>query len=120
MPSAFSSLVRIELSWSSVRTCSAWHRRAGASQGARLFRVSSVPRPGRDVFADLIRPSEPPWGHSMTVSDTVAVGRTPAESITQLMSEGYVDTPILVSLVFSLILLRDTPLDMLTSWADLR
>jgi len=37
----------------------------------------------------------------MTVSDTVAVGRTPAESITQLMSEGYVDTPILVSLVFS-------------------
>lgn len=35
-----------------------------------MFRVSSVPRPGRDVFADLIRPSEPPLGHSMmTVSD---------------------------------------------------
>ena len=35
------------------------------------------------------------------------------------MSEEYVHSPILVSLVFSLIL-RDTPLDMLTSLADLR
>jgi hypothetical protein len=35
------------------------------------------------------------------------------------MSEEYVDPPNLVSLVFSLIL-RDIPLDMLTSWADLR
>ena len=76
-----------------------------------MFRVSSVPRPGRDVFADLIRPSEPPWG--------MLGRRTPAESITQLMSEGYVHPPILASLVFSLIL-RDTPPDMLTSLADLR
>jgi hypothetical protein len=35
------------------------------------------------------------------------------------MSEEYVGSPILVSLVFSLILC-DTPLDMLTSLADLR
>lgn len=36
-----------------------------ASQEARMFRVSSVPRPARDVFADLIRPSEPLMGHLM-------------------------------------------------------
>ena len=51
-----------ELPWHSAQTYRAGYRRAGASQGARMFRVSSVPRPGRDVFADLIRPSEPPRG----------------------------------------------------------
>jgi hypothetical protein len=51
-----------ELPWNTARTYCAGYRRAGASQEARMFRVSSVPRPGRDVFADLIRPSEPPWG----------------------------------------------------------
>jgi hypothetical protein len=50
-----------KLPWNSARTYCTGYRRAGA-QGARMFRVSSVPRPGRDVFADLIRPSEPPWG----------------------------------------------------------
>ena len=80
-----------------------------------MFRVSSVPRPGRVVFPVLIRPSEAPWGSRQPYRK----GRTPAESITQPMSEEYVHSPILVSLVFSLIL-RDTPLDMLTSLADLR
>jgi hypothetical protein len=37
-----------------------------------MFRVSSVPRPGRNVFADLIRPSEPPWG-------IIRIECTPAE-----------------------------------------
>ena len=83
-----------------------------------MFRVSSVPRPGRNVFADLIRPSEPPRGDGDRIG-TNRVGRTPAESISQPMSEEYVDPPILVSLVFSLIL-RHTPPDMSTSWADLR
>jgi hypothetical protein len=42
-----------------------------------MFRVSSVPRPGRVVFADLIRPSEPPMGHSMmTVSGSVVAAHT--------------------------------------------
>jgi hypothetical protein len=91
------------------------HRRAGASHGPRMFRVSSVPRPGRDVLADLIRPSgafDDRIGYSN-------VGRIPAESIIQPMSEEYVDH-FWYLLYFSLILLRDAPLDMLTSWADLR
>jgi hypothetical protein len=82
-----------------------------------MFRVSSVPRPGRNVFADLIRPSEPPLEDDRIGKNRV--GRTPAESISQPMSKEYVDPPILVSLVFSLIL-RDTPPDMSTFWADLR
>lgn len=84
-------------------------------KGTRMFRVSSVPRPGRVVFSVLIRPSEPAWGSRHPYRKRCFR----AESVTQLMSEEYVHSPIQVSLVFFLIL-RHTPLDMLTSLADLR
>lgn len=68
------------------------HRRGGhpqgrAHQGAHVPRVSSVSRPGRTSF------------HG--VPYRIQYPRTTAESTTQLMSEGYVGSPILVSLVFS-------------------
>ena len=86
-----------------------------------MFRVSSVPRPGRDVLADLIRPRRLQLERVYMIDDCTVSDRvgSVAQPINQPMSEGYVCSPILAYLVFSLI--RDTPLlDMLTSWADLR
>jgi hypothetical protein len=93
------------------------YRRAGASQGARAHVPCKFSSP---TGPQCLRRPDPPVGASK--DDRIGknrVGRTPAESISQPMSEAYVDPPILVSLVFFLIL-RHTPPDMSTSWADLR
>jgi hypothetical protein len=81
-----------------------------------MFRVSSVPRPGRDVFADLIRPSEPPWGISMmTESDRAGPHR-----VNHSTHEQRVCPPTNSGISCIFLILRDPPSDMLTSWADLR